>query len=121
MSPSWIATTNNPHEFRGYPEWTSNLTVNWSRDNWNVSLAWRHIDEMDIDEQIGFEEFVKDVDSVDYFDVYGSYDWDNIRLSLGIENIGDEEPPFIPSISTNTNPTYDFLGRFYSARIKFTL
>ncbi len=110
-------------EFAGYPEWTSNLTVNFSRDNWNVALAWRYIDEMDIDEQLGVEDpaFTTDVDSVNYFDVYGSYDWDNIRLSVGIENFTDEEPPFIPGISQNSNPTYDYLGRFYSARIKFSL
>ena len=76
---------------------------------------------MDIDDQIGFDEFTLDTDSVDYFDLYGSYDWDSIRLSVGIQNLSDEEPPFVPSISSNTSGMYDFLGRFYSARIKFSL
>jgi iron complex outermembrane receptor protein len=108
-------------DFAGYPEWSSSMTVNLTRDNWNVALAWRYLDEMDLDDQIGLEEFSLDTDAVNYFDLYGTYSWDNIQLSVGIENLSDEEPPFVPSISANTSPMYDFLGRFYSARIKFTL
>ncbi len=108
-------------DFNGYPELKSNLSVTLQRDNWSVSASWRYLDEMDIDDQIGFDTITTSTDSVSYFDVYGSYSWNNLQLSLGIENVSDEEPPFIPSISANTNPTYDYLGRFYSARVKFSL
>ena len=108
-------------DFNGYPEWKSSMVVSLLRDSWNVSLAWRYIDEMDIDDQIGFDTITTETDAVNYFDVYASYNWDNVQVSLGVENLADEEPPFIPSISANTNPTYDFLGRFYSARVKFTM
>lgn len=108
-------------DFVGYPEWKSTMTVSLSRDNWNVSLAWRYIDEMEIDDQIGFDEFHKDADAVNYFDFYGSYNWDNLQFSVGVENIGDEEPPYVPAISSNTSNMYDFLGTFYSARLKYSM
>ncbi|MGI9328613.1 MAG: TonB-dependent receptor plug domain-containing protein [Pseudomonadales bacterium] len=108
-------------DFNGYPEIKSSLSVALDRENWSVSVSWRHLDEMDIDDQIGFDEFTKTADSINYFDLHAAYNWDNIQLSFGVENISDEEPPFIPSISANTNPTYDYLGRFYSARVKFSM
>lgn len=108
-------------DFNGYPELKSTLTVALSRNNWTVAASWRYLDEMDIDDQIGFDTITTSTDSVSYYDIYGSYSWDRIQLSFGVENIGDKEPPFIPSISANTNPTFDWLGRFYSARFKFTL
>ena len=91
------------------------------RDNWNVSASWRFLDEMDIEDQIGVGVLDSKTDSVNYFDLYGVYSWDRLEVSLGIENLTDESPPFIPSISTNTSPTFDYLGRIYSARLKFTL
>ena len=108
-------------DFAGYPEWKSTLSLALSRDSWNVTLVWRYIDEMEIDDQIGFDEFTDKADEVNYFDFYGSYNWDNLELSVGVENIGDEEPPFIPSISNNTNGMYDYLGTFYSARLRYSL
>ena len=73
-------------DFVAYPEWKSTLSTTLARDNWSVNLTWRYIDEMDIDDQIGFEEFTTDVDAVNYFDFYGSYGWDNIEVSVGVEN-----------------------------------
>ena len=107
--------------FNGYPELKSVFTVGLQRDNWNVSASWRFLDEMVIDDQIGVGLLESNTDSINYFDVYAAYSWDRFQVSLGIENVADEAPPFIPSISSNTNPTFDFLGRFYSARIKFSL
>ncbi len=108
-------------DFVGYPEWKSNLTASLARDDWAVSASWRYLDEMEIDDQIGFDEFNKKADSVSYFDVFASYTWDNITFSAGVNNLNDEEPPFVPSISANTAPIYDYLGRFYYARLKFSM
>lgn len=107
--------------FNGYPELKSTFTVGLQRDSWNVSASWRFLDEMNIDDQIDVGLLDPKTDSVSYFDVYAAYSWDRFQISVGVENLTDEAPPFIPSISANTNPTFDFLGRFYSARIKFSL
>jgi iron complex outermembrane receptor protein len=38
-----------------------------------------------------------------------------------VENFTDEDPPYVPAISTNTSPIYDPLGRFYSLRLKWSM
>ena len=106
-------------DFVGYPEWKSTLTLAFSRDNWSVSTSWRYLDEMEIDDQIGVDEgFTTEADAVNYFDLYGSYSWNKLQFSVGVENLTNEEPPYIPAISANTSNIYDFLGRFYYARVK---
>ncbi len=107
--------------FNGYPELKSTFSVGLQRDNWSVSAAWRYLDEMDIDDQIGVGVLDLTADAISYFDFHGAYSWDNFQVSVGVENLTDEAPPFIPSISANTNPTYDYLGRFYSLRFKYSL
>jgi iron complex outermembrane recepter protein len=107
--------------FAGFPEIKSTLSIGLNQENWNASLAWRYLDEMEISDEIGFDEFHDKADAVNYFDLHGSYNWDKFQFSLGVENLTDEEPPFVPAISANTSPIYDYLGRFYSARFKYSL
>lgn len=108
-------------DFVAYPEWKSDMTVSLSRDSWSLSLGWRYLDEMDISEQIGFDEFTKKADAVNYFDFYGTYNWDNFQVLVGIENLTDEDPPYVPAISSNTSNVYDFLGTFYSFKLKYSM
>lgn len=107
--------------FSGFPRIKSNMNMTLTQNNWSGSLTWRYIDGMDVSDEIGFDEFTTTTDAVNYFDLFASYQWNNVQLSVGVENLTDEEPPFVPSISTNTSPIYDFLGRFYSARIKLSM
>lgn len=108
-------------DFVAYPEWRSTLSATLSRDDWSVSLNWRYIDEMEINDQIGFDEFTDSTDAINYFDFFGSYDFDNIQVSFGVDNFTDEEPEYVPAISSNTSNVYDFLGRFYYARLKYSM
>jgi iron complex outermembrane receptor protein len=101
-----------------YPEWQSTLSTTLSQDNWSVNVTWRYIDEMDIDDP---DDFNTDVDAVNYFDFYGSYNLDNIEIAVGVDNFTDEDPEFIPGSSLNTSQFYDFLGRFYFARLTYSL
>ena len=52
---------------------------------------------------------------------YGTYNWDNFQFLVGVENFTDEEPPYVPAISSNTSNVYDFLGTFYSFKLKYSL
>jgi iron complex outermembrane receptor protein len=108
-------------DFVAYPEWKGDMRVALSRDSWSVSLGWRYLDEMDIQDQVGVGVLDDKADAVNYFDLYGTYNWDDFQISAGVENFTDEDPPFIPGISSNTNNVYDFLGTFYSVRLKYTL
>jgi outer membrane receptor protein involved in Fe transport len=66
-----------------------------------------------------------EVPSRDYLDLYASYAFagglDGLIVGLGVENIGDEDPPIYPSyVQANTNPSqYDVLGRRYFLRLTY--
>lgn len=94
------------------------MSTTLSRDNWRVSLSWRYIHEMDVFDP---DDFNTDVDAVNYFDFFGAYTFDHFEVSVGVENLADEEPPFIPGVSQNSSPYYDYLGRFYYARLKYSM
>ncbi len=62
-------------------------------------------------------------DGYDLFDLFGSYDLnDSLRVSLGVDNVADEDPPVVGGVPGNTNlGEYDLAGRAYwaSLRVKF--
>lgn len=105
----------------------------WTWGDLTASLQWRHIDSIDIERPEAAATFsaFRNIDDYDYLDLYASYFlWDDrIRLSLGIDNLTDEEPPVLgneagdtSSNSGNTFPSnYDVLGRAYTfgARLTF--
>ncbi|WP_026376799.1 TonB-dependent receptor domain-containing protein [Aestuariibacter salexigens] len=103
----------------------------WNYDDLTVSLLWRHISSVDVEPgeaSLRFEEF-RTIDSYDYFDLYASYVvTDNIKFTLGIDNLFDKDPPVLgndigdtSSNSGNTFPSnFDPLGRFYKAGIQMT-
>lgn len=124
----YYGTTCDPvSEFR----FVQRTTWNWG--DLTASLQWRHIDSVDIEptEAAGTFAAFRSIDDYDYLDLYASYYlWnDRIRLSLGIDNLTDEEPPVVgneagdtSSNSGNTFPSnYDVLGRAYTfgARLTF--
>jgi iron complex outermembrane receptor protein len=107
--------------YGGYPEIKSTFDLILSQDSWSTTLSWRYLDEMDVQDEIGFDEFTDTTDAVNYFDFLFTYGWDNISLTFVVENFTDEDPPYVPAISTNTSPIFDPLGRFYSLRFKWSI
>lgn len=107
---------------QAYPEWQSSLTVGWSRKNFSASLTWRYIDSVLEDCGQGAGKCIADAQNklaaTDYFDVQGTWDvvanaLDGLHLTLGIDNIFDEDPP--PCFSCGRSgfdaTTYDLPGR----------
>lgn len=124
----YFGTTCDPvSEFR----FIQRTTWNWG--DLTASLQWRHIDGVSIEptEASGTFSAFRKIDDYDYLDLYASYYlWDDrVRLSFGIDNLTDEEPPVLgneagdtSSNSGNTFPSnYDVLGRAYTfgARLTF--
>ncbi|MEX0964049.1 MAG: TonB-dependent receptor [Pseudohongiellaceae bacterium] len=111
--------------------WTQRTSWNWN--DLTASLQWRHIDGVDIERPEAAATFAafRSIDDFDYLDLYLGYSvWDErVRLSVGINNITDEDPPVLgneagdtSSNSGNTFPSnYDTLGRMYTfgARLSF--
>lgn len=110
-------TINN---FAGYPRWRSNTTFAYARDDWSLSLSHKYLDSMKIFKTFGFDT-IEEADAVHYFDLAGTYDMEHYRFVVGIDNVTDQEPEFIPEISTNTSVIYDWVGRFYFASVTVTL
>ncbi|MFD2166446.1 TonB-dependent receptor domain-containing protein [Thalassotalea euphylliae] len=113
------------------PETTWNQRVSWNMDDLTVSLLWRHLSSIDMEEvqaEGSFEEF-RSIDSYDYIDLFASYNLgENTKLTFGIDNITEEDPPVVGGEagstafnSGNTFPsTYSALGRIFKASVKFT-
>lgn len=124
----YFGTTCDPiSEFRFIQRTT------WSWGDLTASLQWRHIDSVDREPREAATSFAafRSIDDYDYLDLYASYNlWDDrVRLSVGIDNLTDEEPPVMgneagdtSSNGGNTFPSnYDVLGRMYTfgARLTF--
>jgi outer membrane receptor protein involved in Fe transport len=97
----------------------------WNYDDFTVSLLWRHLSSIKSAIPV-FPAFQK-VDSYDYFDMYGSWQFlESASLSIGVANLLEEDPPVVgneaadtSSNSGNTFPQlYDALGRMYSIGLR---
>ena len=96
---------------------------------WSTSVRWRYFSAMDYTLQNGAPGTTDQIlvnngnqlDSISYFDVSAQFDvMENTRLTLGVNNILDEEPPLVGgSLSSNANSLtgYDQVGRYLFARI----
>lgn len=125
----------------GTPEFKFTSTLSVRRDNWEVLMQNRFIDD---GQQDGTEDFAasplfaqglqgilsRDVDSIDsiwYTDLSVSYLSDMWSVSLGVNNLFDEDPPLIdvsegPNRNNAVSSTgYDFFGRtvFATASVAF--
>ncbi len=100
-------------------KWDTSLT--YFSGPLSVRLAWQWIDEVTdtrIDDGTPARELpVPELDSISYWDLSGRYSFnETIDLSLGVDNMFDEDPPKYgaASVQANTDPsTYDVLGRRY--------
>ncbi|WP_444919065.1 TonB-dependent receptor domain-containing protein [Microbulbifer sp. JMSA003] len=99
--------------FGVFPEWRWNTTVGVFGDNWSVDWDMRYIDETE--DLLRPASITSDAvaESVIYHDLIGSYSWENMSFSVGINNLTDEKPPYFhSSFNANTEPgMYDVIGR----------
>ena len=108
-------------DWAAYPEWRSNLSATLVRDSWSVGVDWRYLDKMDVFDVIEFDNVNTTAKARNYFDLFGTYNLEQWSFSAGVQNVGNEKPPYVPDVSANTSGIYDFLGRYYYARVKFQL
>lgn len=121
------------------PEWRHRLSVGYTADSgWGLTMRWRHFGGVTVDELSSqpvlantsptrVPKIDDTVDSYDWFDINASYDiTDNLRLSAGVNNVFDREPPTIggafgPSNGNTFPGTYDPAGRYiyFGGRIQF--
>jgi len=122
----------------GQPDtkWRHRARLTWQTGfDATFSLAWRFVGKSEIDDassnpNLGNPDAletwrmngVDKLDSESYFDLVASYPvTSKLGLTLGVNNLFDEEPPLLPSLSsTGYTSTYDPLGRFAFVRLAYT-
>ncbi len=104
------------------PEWRHTVSVSYDSDEFgSVEGRWRFFGGVDYDgstDTIAQEEMS---DSQSYFDLNAVFRFmDNHDVTVGINNVLDEEPPMVGgTLTTNANTIagfYDTLGRFLYAK-----
>jgi len=113
------------------PEYRQTMRFNWYKDNYNASLLWRHISDMDAqtNEAAALFPAFRYTDNFNYLDLTLGYSYKDMgRISLLITNLLDENPPILGdntgSTVYNSGSTFpalfDTMGRIYSVNLKLT-
>lgn len=106
-----------------YAEDKLNYTLAWRRGNWTVSYLGEYIGELEADVSF-LPSAVQDIDDQLYHDITVIYDVGDsgFRVSGGITNVSDEEPPYIDfGFNASTDPsTYRLFGRGYYMRVTWS-
>jgi len=120
-------------------DWRHRMRATWeSNFRFNVSLAWRYLGGVDQDlfsdnpDLAGSEED-REYEVINGMDAFPSYNWfdlaasytfrGGVKLTVGVNNILDEEPPLGPDFADDPNFTlhgsYDPLGRYVFGSVQF--
>jgi iron complex outermembrane receptor protein len=105
-----------------FPEWSAYLQLGWRFRGFSVGLNGTFLPSID---DVTFGEPFYKVDSYNAWDLRLGYDFAGIgpgvKLSVGVNNFTDEEPPYIESESNQNRDinTYDPIGRFYFAELSY--
>ena len=97
----------------GYPRLRDNASVDWRIGDFSFGYRMRYLSGMlyypVLDPTTNIHTKTGEIF---YHDITASYDYRNISLTAGIDNLFDKAPPFVFDTSTNTDPqVYDVLGR----------
>lgn len=109
--------------FAVFPEWRMQFGFGLEGENWSVNYKIRYIDETKDRLRAAVLSADAKAEDVTYHDIVGTYTWNNFTISLGVNNVTDEDPPYFHSaFNANTEPgTYDVVGRriFTRLNLKF--
>jgi len=100
-----------------------NFSAHWYRGNFSVGYLAEFIGE--IEALANYQNYVQQIDSLLYHDLVFNYTFNRYgatRLTLGVTNLTDEEPPYIDrGFNASTDPnTYRMFGTGYFFRISQT-
>ncbi len=100
-----------------FAEWQVNYGVTLTQDDWGANLSARYMTATD-DIDAAPANLSNTADAITYFDIQGYYDWKDVRFTLGVRNLTDEEPPYVTAYDDmNTLQfSYDTQGRYLYGR-----
>ena len=106
------------------PDYKHYAVVSWGSGPYTLQARWEHVGEV-TDDDDSVDYVVEELDAYNLFGLTGTWQVnDYVKLTLGIDNLLDEEPPLIGDNQeqANTYPaTYDPFGRtiFMGAKFRF--
>lgn len=106
------------------PDYKHFATVTWAGGPYTLQARWEHVGKV-TDDDDSSTYIVEELDAYNLFGATATWDVnDTVKLTLGIDNLFDEEPPIIGDNQeqANTYPaTYDPFGRtiFMGAKFRF--
>jgi hypothetical protein len=109
-------------DFGLFPEWGAFLQLNWRYGAFSAGINGTFLPGVD---DVTFGEPFTKVDSYRAFDLRLGYNFESfgpkVQLNVGVNNVTDEEPPYIDSESNQNRDinTYDPIGRFYFAELSY--
>ena len=100
----------------GFPRLKDNASLDWSLGNFSLGYRMRFIEG-----QLFYysspaapaSDFASTrTPSIFYHDIYGGYNYKNLSVNVGVDNLFDKQAPYVQDGGTNTDPAeYDILGR----------
>jgi iron complex outermembrane receptor protein len=104
----------------GIPEWKSQMALRWQRDRWTGNYQLHYIGEME--EVVPGTQRTRDIDAWAVHDLQLSYTFNvlnGLRLTLGIDNLLDEEAPLAASAFNDNidGRSHELKGRFWYTRL----
>jgi outer membrane receptor protein involved in Fe transport len=106
---------NTGLESNAYPRLRNNDTLSWNKDDLTLSYTLRYISGL------GFFPLTDPAvnpathtPGVFYSDIASTFQYEKLKVTFGIDNLFDKQPPFVPDGSSNTAVSvYDLLGRLF--------
>ena len=106
----------NEDKFGLVPKLRGNFFVNFSKDIYSIDLIGRYIGGAEEELKGGVK---RNINSVFFLDFKTTFNFDPITLSVGVNNILNQDPPFVDTgFNANTSvENYDILGAFGYLRL----
>ena len=100
-----------------HPEWKLSLMPTYTFGPASIAVRWRYLSSMDARQTVlDPNSTTPGVPSVNYFDIFGSYQiTESLLLRATVTNVFDEDPPEVSGqIGQTRIGTYDVLGPTYT-------
>jgi outer membrane receptor protein involved in Fe transport len=115
-----------------FPRWRGQGFLNWNAGNWDASWRVRYVGGFEMGSPVpgytaspipNYPNYVFKYGATLYHDVSIGYNIEpyNTRVSFGVNNLFDKQPPFLyanNTLNANTDPSdFDLQGRYFWGRV----
>lgn len=116
-----IELAGTANGFEVFPEWRWQSNIGLNGDDWSFNYKIRFIGETTDRLQSAVATADAVAEQTVYHDVVGTYTFGVATVSVGVNNLTDQDPPYFHSaFNANTEPgTYDVIGRRVFGNVVF--